>query len=54
MTEKEKKWMFDLFNAIVNIENFIEKSSFEDYLKDFKTQSAVKRQLGIIGGPFKT
>ncbi|GMQ29180.1 DUF86 domain-containing protein [Algoriphagus confluentis] len=49
MTEKEKKWMLDLINAIGNIENFMGKSSFEDYLKDFKTQSAVERQLGIIG-----
>ena len=37
-------------HAIELIEDFTSNiSSFPDYVKDLKTQSAVERQLGIIG-----
>jgi uncharacterized protein with HEPN domain len=50
MTEKGKKYLSDILGAIELIEQFtINTSSYSDYITDFKTQSAVERQLGIIG-----
>jgi uncharacterized protein with HEPN domain len=50
MTEKGLKYLSDIFQAIVLIEDFTKSiSSFSDYVSDLKTQSAVERQLGIIG-----
>jgi uncharacterized protein with HEPN domain len=50
MTERGRKYLSDIQIAIELIESFIKDiDSFETYLKDLKTQSAVERQLGIIG-----
>ena len=50
MTEKGLKYLDDIIRAIELIEDFTNNiSSFSDYTKDLKTQSAVERQLGIIG-----
>jgi len=50
MTEKGLKYLSDILFAIELIENFISTtSSYNEYLLDLKTQSAVERQLGIIG-----
>jgi len=50
MTDKEKKFLFDIIESIKLIESFTRNtSSFEEYTKDLKTKSAVERQLGIIG-----
>jgi uncharacterized protein with HEPN domain len=50
MTGKEKKFLADILNSIELIEAFLkETTSFEDYVSDLKTKSAVERQLGIIG-----
>ncbi|MDO9579564.1 MAG: DUF86 domain-containing protein [Bacteroidales bacterium] len=50
MTEKGLKYLADIIHAIELIEEFtISISSYSDYEKDLKTQSAVERQLGIIG-----
>jgi uncharacterized protein with HEPN domain len=50
MTEKGKKYLSDILGAIELIEQFtINTSSYSDYVADLKTQSAVERQLGIIG-----
>ena len=50
MTEKGLKYLDDIIHAIELIEDFTSNiSSFTDYIKDLKTQSAVERQLGIIG-----
>ena len=50
MTEKEKKYLSDILIAINLIESFIaETDSFDQYNSDIKTQSAIERQLGIIG-----
>ena len=50
MTEKGKKYLSDIPMAIDLIENFItDTTDFNLYQKDLKTQSAVERQLGIIG-----
>jgi len=50
MTEKGLKYLADILHAIDLIEEFtVSLSSYSDYDKDIKTQSAVERQLGIIG-----
>ncbi len=50
MTEKGKKYLSDIILAIELIESFIsDVKSFEQYQLDLKTQSAVERQLMIIG-----
>jgi uncharacterized protein with HEPN domain len=50
MTEKGLKYLADITQAIELIEDFTKSvSSYSDYVKDLKTQSAVERQLGIIG-----
>ncbi len=50
MTEKGLKYLSDILHAIELIEDFTSKiSSYNDYIADLKTQSAVERQLGIIG-----
>jgi len=50
MTEKGKKYLSDILMAIDLIENFItDTPDFNLYEKDLKTQSAVERQLAIIG-----
>lgn len=50
MNEKAKKYLSDILQAISFIEEFVsDVPTFEAYLSDQKTQSAVERQLGIIG-----
>ncbi len=50
MTEKGLKYLSDILQAIELVEDFTKSiSSYADYLSDLKTQSAVERQLGIIG-----
>lgn len=50
MTEKELKYVSDILSAIQYIEEFIsDTNTFEEYVNDVKTQSAVERQLAIIG-----
>lgn len=50
MTEKSKKYLSDILIAIDLIHDFVgEIDSFYDYEQDRKTQSAVERQLVIIG-----
>jgi uncharacterized protein with HEPN domain len=50
MTVQGKKFLADILQAIELIESFIvDIKDFDDYLTDKKTQSAVERQLGIIG-----
>ena len=50
MTHQSKKYLDDILYAISLIEKFLADTiSFEEYSKDFKTQSAVERQIGIIG-----
>jgi len=48
--DKVDKYLFDIQSAISLIESFTQSiDSFENYRNDLKTQSAVERQLGIIG-----
>jgi len=50
MTEKDLKYLSDILQAIELIESFTESiAEFDEYDKDLKTQSAVERQLSIIG-----
>ena len=50
MTEKGKKYLSDILRAIDLIENFIaDTPDFNLYQSDLKTQSAIERQLAIIG-----
>jgi len=50
MTDQGKKYLSDIQLAIELIEQFISTiDNYNDYSKDLKTQSAVERQLGIIG-----
>ncbi|MDI6048242.1 DUF86 domain-containing protein [Flavobacterium sp. XS2P24] len=50
MTEKSKKYVSDVLMAITLIREFtIDITDFNTYDKDRKTQSAVERQLVIIG-----
>lgn len=50
MKDQEKKYLSDILEAIRKIEIFIQDTpTFELYVQDIKTQSAVERQLSIIG-----
>ena len=50
MTIKEKKYLSDMMRAISLIESFTANTrSYMEYTVDLKTQSAVERQLSIIG-----
>ncbi len=50
MTDQGKKYLSDILMAIELIETFTSDiTDYDHYTKDLKTQSAVERQLGIIG-----
>lgn len=51
MDREIKTWLFDIMNAIVEIEQFIPagKRLFDEYKNDLKTKRAVERNLEIIG-----
>jgi uncharacterized protein with HEPN domain len=50
MTEQGKKYLSDILRAIELIEQFTSSiNNFDEYNLDIKTQSAVERQLAIIG-----
>ena len=50
MTERGLKYLSDILLAINLIDEFIKDcQDFSHYQRDFKTQSAVERQLSIIG-----
>lgn len=50
MTERGQKYLCDILRSIELIDSFlIGIDSFEKYQLDLKTQSAIERQLGIIG-----
>ena len=50
MTDQERKYLADILRAIELITDFTDDiQDFAQYQTDLKTQSAVERQLGIIG-----
>lgn len=46
-----KSWLFDIHNAILEIEGFIVdiREDFTSYQKDLKTKRAVERNIEIMG-----
>ncbi len=50
MTDLGRKYLFDILRSIELIEKFLTSvPDYHAYTADLKTQSAVERQLGIIG-----
>ena len=51
MDREIKTWLFDILNAIEEIEQFLPQDNrlFETYKNDLKTKRAVERNLEIIG-----
>jgi uncharacterized protein with HEPN domain len=50
MTEQGLKYLSDIHHAIGLIDEFTTSvAGYNEFLNDMKTQSAVERQLGIIG-----
>lgn len=51
MDKEIKTWLFDIYQAIEEIEGYFEDSPlrYQDYLADIKTKRAVERGLEIIG-----
>jgi uncharacterized protein with HEPN domain len=51
MDREIKTWLFDIINAIEEIEQFLPQGQrvFEKYKSDLKTKRAVERNLEIIG-----
>ncbi len=50
MNDQARKYLFDIQNAIGHIRDFTKNiESFGEYAADLKTQSAVERQLAIVG-----
>lgn len=51
MDEKVYVWLYDMLNAIIEIESFVEVETveFEVYERDLKTKRAVERNIEIIG-----
>lgn len=54
MDNEIKTWLFDILQAIEDIESFFDADSkrFDDYSGDLKTKRAVERELEIIGEAF--
>ena len=50
MMDQSKKFLSDILRAIELIEQFsLSTITFQEYLSDLKTQSAIERQLSILG-----
>ena len=51
MDTKIKVWLYDILNAIVEIEGFFDpgEKTFEHYQSDLRTRRAVERNIEIIG-----
>jgi uncharacterized protein with HEPN domain len=51
MNNKVKAWLYDILNSIIEIEGYFvgDNNSFEYYQSDAKTQTAVQRNLEVIG-----
>ena len=51
MNTEIKAWLYDIINAIEEIEGFFIESPkrFSDYQKDIRTKRAVERNIEIIG-----
>jgi len=49
-----KTWLFDILQAIEDIESFFDEGTkqFDTYVSDLKTKRAIERELEIIGEAF--
>lgn len=53
MKRKSSLYIKDMIDAIVKIQEFIKDMSFDQFVQDDKTSSAVVRKLEIIGKTVK-
>ena len=55
MDQEIKTWLYDVLNAIIEIEGFFvgTTATFEIYQKDLKTKRAVERNIEIIAEAFQ-
>jgi len=49
MKETTKKYLIDIINSAIEIDDYTKALSFDDYLKSKITQRAVERSFEIIG-----
>jgi uncharacterized protein with HEPN domain len=51
MDNKVNAWLYDILNAIIEIESFIDANmtGFVEYQNDIKTKRAVERNIEIVG-----
>lgn len=51
MDNDSKAWLYDVLNAIIEIESFFSNTTkdFADYQGDLRTKRAVERNIEIIG-----
>jgi len=51
MDEEIKAWLYDIMNAISEIESFFidHPKSFDNYKRDLRTKRAIERNIEIIG-----
>jgi len=51
MDSEIKTWLFDILQAVMEIESYYEDKSkiFEEYQKDLKTKRTIERTIEIIG-----
>jgi uncharacterized protein with HEPN domain len=51
MDKEVKTWLFDILNAILEIESFVldQPKEFDAFKKDLRTRRAIERNIEIIG-----
>src|SRR5947199_4859683 len=49
MRLEAKKLLYDVWEAATLVESFVEKRSFDDYVRDPMLRSAIERQFEIMG-----
>lgn len=49
MKNEVRKYLFDILEAVISIENFVGRMVLEDYLENELVQAAVERKFEIIG-----
>lgn len=52
MDNDVKAWLYDMLNAIIEIESFLadRPKEFANYQNDLRTKRAIERNIEIIGG----
>ncbi|MCO5238968.1 MAG: DUF86 domain-containing protein [Chitinophagaceae bacterium] len=51
MSNEIKTWLYDILNAIIEIESFFEETpkTFANYQNDLRTRRAIERNIEIVG-----